>query len=312
MEKSVPVYLFTGFLESGKTSFIQKTIDDKRFNSNDNILLLVCEEGEEEYKIPDCNRITVRYLEDSTELDPEKLKKMSDECQATVIVIEYNGMWHMSNLILNKPANWKIFETVLIADSSTFIQYSKNFGNLVSDKLYICDIVVFNRLKSNDFDVLHKLVRKVNRKSQIYYQDDSGQMISDDIEDVLPFDVNSDFIIIKDCDYALWYSDIMNSAGKYQGKTVTFKALLKNMPELPENIFALGRNVVTCCEEDMQFCWFVALYNRFIVPDENCWVSVKAEIEVRYSEKEDIEIPFLIIKDMYKCGTPIPETASFY
>ena len=45
-----PVYLFLGFLESGKTKFIQETLEDPRFNSGEKTLLLVCEEGEEEYE----------------------------------------------------------------------------------------------------------------------------------------------------------------------------------------------------------------------------------------------------------------------
>ena len=45
----IPVYLFTGFLESGKTKYMQETLEDKRFNEGERTLLLVCEEGEEEY-----------------------------------------------------------------------------------------------------------------------------------------------------------------------------------------------------------------------------------------------------------------------
>ena len=45
----IPVYAFTGFLESGKTKFIQETLEDPRFNGGERTLLLVCEEGEEEY-----------------------------------------------------------------------------------------------------------------------------------------------------------------------------------------------------------------------------------------------------------------------
>ena len=45
----MPVYLFTGFLEAGKTRFIQETLEDKRFCNGERTLLLLCEEGEEEY-----------------------------------------------------------------------------------------------------------------------------------------------------------------------------------------------------------------------------------------------------------------------
>lgn len=47
--KEIPVYLFVGFLESGKTKFIQETFEDPNFDSGDKTLLLICEEGEEEY-----------------------------------------------------------------------------------------------------------------------------------------------------------------------------------------------------------------------------------------------------------------------
>ena len=47
----IPVYSFTGFLDSGKTKFIQETLCDERFNAGERTLLLICEEGEEEYDI---------------------------------------------------------------------------------------------------------------------------------------------------------------------------------------------------------------------------------------------------------------------
>ena len=50
---NIPVYLFTGFLESGKTKFIQETLEDKRFHKNEKTLVLVCEEGVEEFE-PSC------------------------------------------------------------------------------------------------------------------------------------------------------------------------------------------------------------------------------------------------------------------
>ena len=67
----------------------------------------------------------------------------------------------------------------------------------------------------------------------------------------------------KDEDYAIWYSDIMNEAKKYNGKAVKFKAMISSRPELPNNVFAVGRYIMTCCEADMQFCRFVALCNRY-------------------------------------------------
>ena len=67
--KEVPVYLFLGFLESGKTKFIQETFEDPRFDSGERTLLLVCEEGETEY---DPKRFAVKNFAIETVL-PEDL-----------------------------------------------------------------------------------------------------------------------------------------------------------------------------------------------------------------------------------------------
>ena len=46
---SIPVYIFTGFLESGKTTLIKDTLLDPGFGQEEKTLLLVCEEGMVEY-----------------------------------------------------------------------------------------------------------------------------------------------------------------------------------------------------------------------------------------------------------------------
>ena len=37
MANEIPVYLFVGFLESGKTKFIQETFEDPNFDSGDKV-----------------------------------------------------------------------------------------------------------------------------------------------------------------------------------------------------------------------------------------------------------------------------------
>ena len=48
-EITVPIYLITGFLESGKTSFLSFTLQQDYFRTEGKTLLILCEEGEEEY-----------------------------------------------------------------------------------------------------------------------------------------------------------------------------------------------------------------------------------------------------------------------
>ena len=312
--KAIPVYLFLGFLEGGKTKFIQETISNKRFGIDENILLVICEEGIEEYDISrfDGKSIRLRTIEDKSELDEQLLLKLSDECDADKIMIEYNGMWHLTDLLLNKPESWKIFQTVFIADASAFQIYLQNFGSLVIDKVNVSDVVIFNRYaKRADVNELHKIIRSINRRSEIYYEADNGMMIVDDIEDPLPFDIEAPTIVIKDTDYAIWYSDIMNDAKKYNGKTVKFKAIISSRPELPNNVFAVGRYIMICCEADMKFCWFVSLYNQYYNVQSEKWVTVTADITVQHHETENIDIPLLRIVDLYECEPPERAIASF-
>ena len=106
--KEVPVFLFTGFLESGKTKFIQETLEDKRFNSGERTLLVVCEEGEEEYepdKFSAPNVFTVS-VEEPSQLTRDNFRKWIDEHDCERCVIEYNGMWMLDELYQALPEMW--------------------------------------------------------------------------------------------------------------------------------------------------------------------------------------------------------------
>ncbi|MFQ9800737.1 MAG: hypothetical protein ACLR23_19440 [Clostridia bacterium] len=74
--EDMPVYLFTGFLEAGKTKFIQGTLSDPRFNEGERTLLLLCEEGEEEYDstLPYMESIWIETLENESDLTPKVLE----------------------------------------------------------------------------------------------------------------------------------------------------------------------------------------------------------------------------------------------
>lgn len=136
-------------------------------------------------------------------------------------------------------------------------------------------------------------------------------MKTDDIEDPLPYDIDADTILIKDEDYAIWYSDIMNEAKKYNGKTIKIKAMISSRPELPNNVFAVGRYIMTCCEADMQFCWFVALCNRYFPFQGEKWVSLTAEITVQHHETRNTDIPLLRITQIYECEPPEVPIANY-
>lgn len=162
----MPVYLFTGFLESGKTSFIDETLADKRFNNGQRTLLLVCEEGEAEYdeSRPYMKNIYVENIEDEDELTSETLDILAKKHRASRVLIEYNGMWQLKTLYDNMPENWAVYQEFMFADATTFLTYNANMRGLVVDKLSGCELVVFNRFtKDMDKMAFHKIVRGISR-----------------------------------------------------------------------------------------------------------------------------------------------------
>ena len=78
MMEDIPVYLFTGFLDAGKTKFIQETLEDERFNNGENTLLLICEEGEEEYDPSTFSgpNVFIELIDDQSELTPTNLERL--------------------------------------------------------------------------------------------------------------------------------------------------------------------------------------------------------------------------------------------
>ena len=185
-QKDVPVYLFTGFLEAGKTKFIQETLEDKRFCNGERTLLLVCEEGEEEYA-PDQfadRSVMIRTIESPEEMTVENLSRMLIQTNAERVVVEYNGMWLLDLLYSAMPENWMVYQEFMFADATTFLSYNANMRQLVYDKLKSCELVVFNRFRP-DMDKLafHKIVRGASRRSDIAYEYPGGKVEYDDIQE---------------------------------------------------------------------------------------------------------------------------------
>ena len=217
MAKEIPVYLFVGFLESGKTKFIQETFEDPNFDSGDKTLLLICEEGEEEYneKKFAFPGVTVKVLEDKSELNPQNLAKLGKEADAGRVVIEYNGMWLLQDLADALPENWLVYQCIATADGTTALTYARDnsMRSLMLDKIARSELIVFNRAEAvNNDDArqeLHKLVRQASRKCDIAYEFKDGSVAYDDIPDPLPFDINADTIDIPDDDFGIWYMDFL-------------------------------------------------------------------------------------------------------
>lgn len=311
----IPVYLFIGFLESGKTLFIQETLEDKRFNNGEPTLLLLCEDGEEEYK-PDrfsAPNIFIRRIDDRAQLTADRLNEMLRQTGAVRAVVEYNGMWAMRDFYSGIPQNWVPYQTMLFFDARTVLNYNANLRSLVADKIQNADCVIFNRMENGqDFMPFHKLVRALSRRAEIIYDFTDGHIENDELEDPLPFDTDAPVIALEDRDYALWYRDITEDMKKYDGKTIRFKGICAVSPKFPEGFFVCGRHVMTCCADDIAYCGFVTKWSDAKRVENSQWLTVTAKIDIRFSRLYGKRGPILNVLKAESAQAPAEPVATFY
>ena len=310
-----PVYLFLGFLESGKTKFIQETLEDERFDTGESTLLLVMEEGEEEYDESrfKVQNVHISYLNGQDELTEANLASLQEMYGATRVLVEYNGMWLLKNFFEAMPEGWMINQLMSFFDARTTLNFNANMRQLVFDKIENAQLVVFNRY-SDEMDkmALHKLVRGISRRTDIVYERVTGKADFDNIEDPLPFDVNADVIVIEDKDYAYFYRDLTENLEDYIGKTVHFKGIVATDARLPEGNIVIGRHVMTCCEDDIAFSGLACVLPVKMPLKTHDWLEITAKIELKKHYVYKGKGPVLAVSEVKRC-LPIEQAlAVFY
>ena len=290
MAKQIPVYLFVGQLESGKTKFIQETMEDPQFDSGDKTLLLVCEDGEIEY---DPSRfafggVHVAQIEDKSELTQENLAALAEKSGCGRVLVEYNGMWLLQDLYDAMPDNWVVFQCLATADGTTIKTYAGDnaMRALLLDKLRASELLVVNRAEVVNDDesrqLIHKLVRQASRRCDIAYEFKDGSVGYDDIPDPLPFDINAPVVEIPAEFFGVWYMDCMDEMEKYDGKTVKFLAQVCQTNRAGKGCFVPGRFAMTCCVQDIQFVGFPCKYDDYKNLEQRSWITLTAKVNVKY------------------------------
>lgn len=311
----LPVFLFTGFLDSGKTTFIQSMLEDPGFNEGQRTLVLLCEEGEEELepKRFSINNVTIRTVDSVADLTPANMSLWQRKAAATRIMIEYNGMWQMNDLFDRLPENWGIAQETMMVDASTIGAFNQNMRQLVVDKLNTAELVIFTRVEpEQDKMELHKLVRGISRGAQIVYDLTDGTSVEDDIEDPLPFDLNADIVEIADRDYALFYRDLVDEPAKYEGKTVRYKGLCANNMRMPKDTFLAGRHIMTCCEADIAYCPLVCKWDMAKSVKHKSWGIVEGTIHEKFSNIYGKKGPVITVHAFEPASEPEQPVATFY
>ena len=315
MAIKLPVYLFTGFLEGGKTHIIQESMEDQKFNSGEKTLIIQCEEGIDEF---DPSRfwgknVYLETIESEAEFTKENLTALGKKHLLDRVIIEYNGMWSLSTLYENLPDTWGIYQEMMFADANTFISYNNNMRQLMVDKLLNAEMVVLNRTPADiDKMEIHKIIRGITRRAAITYDYPDGHVEYDEIEDPLPFDLNAPVVDIKDGDYALFYRDLSEEMQKYHGKTVRFKGIVARDASLGNKSVLAGRHVMTCCVDDIAFNPLVCVFEDKTTLKTRDWAIFTGKIQVEKHKLYRGAGPVLYVKSTEFAVPPAQEVATFY
>lgn len=292
----MPVFLINGFLEAGKTQFLDFTMNQDYFKTDGKTLLIVCEEGEMEYdeRMLKKNRTAAVVIDSLEKMTPQYLNELEVIYRPERVLIEWNGMWNQDELRL--PEDWTIYQQITIIDGSTFELYSQNMKPLLGAMLRRSELVIVNRcdgLADDKLNTYRRSIRAMSRDGEIVMEDKDGEIDLATLEEDLPYDVNAPVIQIEPKDYGIWYIDCMDQPERYKGKTVEFTAMVLKSPKFPKGVFVPGRMAMTCCEADMTFLGFMCKWPGAEGFKTKQWVRVRAKVGVEYQKDYRGEGPVL-------------------
>ena len=284
MEPNVMVYLMTGFLDSGKTQFLKFTLQQDYFQIDGKTLLILCEEGEEEYSPMEMLKygVVIEKVEEREDLTEEFLEELNRKHEPERVVVEYNGMWKVSDFESMKlPDGWAIEQKLTTVDASTFQMYLTNLKPLFVEMVRGAELVLFNRCEDlKPLPGYRRSVKVVSPQAEVIFEDEQGE-IENIFEDDVPYDLKAPVIKIAREDYGIWYVDMMENPDRYRGKTVEFTAKVLKPRAFPSKVFLPGRMAMTCCADDTTFLGYVCRSAYAPKLKAGQWVDIRAK--VRYA-----------------------------
>ncbi|MGN1399120.1 MAG: hypothetical protein ACI4WG_03875 [Erysipelotrichaceae bacterium] len=269
MKEQIKTYLVTGFIESGKTSYICNCIFHDFFYKYGSTLIISFEQGEIAYpieKLKQYNTSVIYYQKGDIQTF---LTQSIDNYQPDRIYVEDNLM--LGKIEKQIDERMKIVFTHGLISRDNFELYFVNMKQMLYSMVKKCDMVTFNR-----FDDKQQLLayqnsfRLMNDKCNFLFKSTLGYS-EKAFGNLLPYDLNADKLTITEENYAVFFLDCNENYQNYLGKTVDVIIQIRKQ----DDDYVAGRMVMTCCMADIQFLSFKILRNDV---QENMWYHLQAKI----------------------------------
>lgn len=304
MAMRIPIFLFNGLLEAGKTSFIQYMLNKPVFADGQNTLVIACEEGVEEYDeaLFKKNHITLVQVDEEETLTDQFIEELAKKYKPQRIIIEYNGMWDMAvPFNLNYPKEWFMYEVITLVNAETFNVYLNNMRGIMMEHFKCADLVVFNRVdeKTNP-STYWPTIKAVNSQAKLFVCDEAFAL--DPVKEELPYDIEADVIEVEDKDYGIWYIDLWEEPKRYMNKKVKVNGIFFHDDDEPKDRFTFGRFAMPCCADDIAlmglYCHSIGK-PKFASRDNIC---ILGEIHYEKAEVYNNDMgPVLYVKSIERC-----------
>lgn len=308
----MPVYFINGFLESGKTSFLKFTLAQDYFRIKGTTLLILCEDGEEEFddKLIKKSKTIIERIEDEEQFTPAYLMELEKKWRPERIIVEYNGMWNMKDLEL--PFHWNLEQQITCVDASTFSSYFTNMRSLVAEMVRKSELIIFNRCDNvmDDLGMYRRNIKAVNAAADVVFENSQGE-INEIFEEDLPYDLKADEIVLDDKSYGIWYLDMVDHLERYIGKKISFVGMVMKAPNFPKDCFVPGRLAMTCCADDIAFLGFICKYKGAANLANKEYVKISVEVKKEFWADYKGEGPVLYALDVAMTSKPAEEVISF-
>lgn len=309
----LPVYLFLGFLESGKTTFIQDTLQEDYFADGQKTLILACEEGEEEYDdeiLQEANCV-VEVIEEEEDFTVEAIKELIKKHMPERVMIEYNGMWNVADGIdvIQDTNLLELYQVITLINAETFQVYMNNMRSLAVEMFKYAEMAIMNRCTPEmDLGSFRRMIRSGNRRLQVMFEMADGY---DDVpvEESLPYDLDASKIELEDEDFGIWFMDAMDHPERYDGKEIHMKTIVCKPNNFPKGLMIPGRFAMTCCADDIQFlgviCKMEHVKSSTMKTVKNRdWIMLTARIACEYHEEYGAKGPVLYAERIESAQKP--------
>ncbi len=302
--------MFTGFVESGKTTMIQRWLTQDFFRQQEKVVIICCEDGFTEYENL-ADNVVLYMVENKEDFTSEFIAGIEKKDRPTAVLLENNCMTSVDDVLeLNWPENWDLVQISAMIDASKFDQQMKNMRQLMNEQFKYATVVVFNRCDENTKKLqLRAAVKVVNPEASLMFIKTDGT--ADEELDELPFNIDAPVVKIEDMDFGLWFIDIFENCERYNNKVVQFKGQCTRPKGYPDTSFLVYRYAMQCCADDLEYLKLLCVDEKGIKIKEKDWVRVTARVRFCMPEGMNEPSPVFYVEKVERAEAPDTEYVYF-